>query len=109
MKASKTAKLQERLNTEKRPAILEQIKTELALRENTPTPETPNVIETPEAIQTKPNQAPQEASAPAATETPAVTPVVAQEPRTEAQQKQIAKLQKEIEIYDAFMKCLKGK
>jgi hypothetical protein len=36
-------------------------------------------------------------------------PDVVQEPRTEAQQKQIIKLQKEIEIYDAFMKCLKGK
>lgn len=69
VKASKTAKLQERLNTEKRPAILEQIKTELALRENTPTPETPNVIETPEAIQAKPNQAPQKATSPATTVT----------------------------------------
>lgn len=71
VKASKTAKLQERLTTEKRPAILEQIKAELALREDTPTPETPNVIETPEAIQAKQKQAAQAA----ATGTPAVIPV----------------------------------
>ena len=69
VKASKTAKLQERLNTEKRPAILEQIKAELALRENTPTPEIPSVTQTPEAIQAKPSQAPQEATSPATTAT----------------------------------------
>ena len=61
VKASKTAKLQERLNTEKRPAILEQIKAELALRENTPTTETPSVTQAPETIQAKPNQTTKEA------------------------------------------------
>ena len=63
VKASKTAKLQERLNTEKRPAILEQIKAELALRENTPTPEIPSVTQTPKAVKAKPNQATQEGKA----------------------------------------------
>ena len=74
VKASKTAKLQERLNTEKRPAILEQIKAELALRENTPTPEIPSVTQTPEAVKAKPNQAAQAASSAQATKASVVTP-----------------------------------
>jgi hypothetical protein len=117
-----TKKLEERLTTETRPNILEQVKAELEIRKNKPTPETPNVIETTEAIKTEPNQTtkattsgpsttgtttvvePVTETEPVATET--VVPV---EPRTEAQQKQINKLEKEIEIYDTFLKCLGGK
>lgn len=62
VKASKTAKLQERLNTEKRPKILEQIKAELELRTNTLTSGTTNVTQTSETIKAKSNQEVQEGS-----------------------------------------------
>lgn len=110
-----------------------QLAMEITLRKevakNQSTSEKPNVTETTEAIKTEPNQTTKtttsgpsttgtttvdvpeanQAVAPVTSEPVATETVAPVEPRTAAQQKQIDKLKKEIEIYDTFLKCLGGK